>query len=148
MKAQAIRGTVSAEPGAQRDRLSMLLRERGIACLARICRAGITAGTVSRPEGEGFVTKLWRGLCQLADGAPEDNYGLPGTAKRERKSVICLVSALTFHAVNDQMPRRVWIAIGPKDWMPKIDDPPCASFGSPTSFFAMASRYTSKWRRD
>jgi predicted transcriptional regulator of viral defense system len=40
------------------------------------------------------------------------------------KGVICLVSALAFHGITDQMPRRVWIAIGPKDWKPRIDYPP------------------------
>jgi predicted transcriptional regulator of viral defense system len=40
------------------------------------------------------------------------------------KGVICLVSALAFHGITDQMPRRVWIAIGPKDWKPQIDYPP------------------------
>jgi predicted transcriptional regulator of viral defense system len=38
--------------------------------------------------------------------------------------VICLTSALAFHGITDHMPRRVWIAIGPKDWKPQIDYPP------------------------
>src|SRR3546814_8585426 len=32
--------------------------------------------------------------------------------------------SLAFHGITDQMPRRVWIAIGPKDWKPQIDYPP------------------------
>ena len=124
MKAQATRGTVSAEPGTQRERLSAFLRERGIARLAEIRRAGITAATVSRLEREGFVTRLGRGLYQLADAAPDGNHTLAEAAKRVPKGVICLVSALAFHGITDQMPRRVWIAIGPKDWKPQIDYPP------------------------
>lgn len=40
------------------------------------------------------------------------------------KGVVCLVSALAFHGITDRMPRRVWIAIGSKDWKPQVDYPP------------------------
>ena len=35
------------------------------------------------------------------------------------KGVVCLVSALAFHQLTDQLPRQVWMAIGQKDWAPK-----------------------------
>jgi predicted transcriptional regulator of viral defense system len=124
MNGQSTRGIVSAEPRPQREQLAAFLRERGIARLAEIRRAGITAATVSRLEREGFVTKLGRGLYQLADAALDSNHSLAEAAKRVPKGVICLVSALAFHGITDQMPRRVWIAIGPKDWKPRIDYPP------------------------
>lgn len=124
MKAQETRGTVSVEPRSQREQLAAFLREHGIARLAEIRRAGITAATVSRLEREGIVTKLGRGLYQLADAAPEGNHTFAEAAKRVPKGVICLVSALAFHGITDQMPRRVWIAIGSKDWKPQIDYPP------------------------
>ena len=124
MKAQRARGTVSDEPRPQRDRLASFLRAQGISRLAEIRRAGITAATVSRLEREGVVTKLGRGLYQLADASPEGNHSLAEAAKRVPKGVICLVSALAFHGITDQMPRRVWIAIGPKDWKPQIEYPP------------------------
>jgi predicted transcriptional regulator of viral defense system len=119
-----IRGNVPSEPDSQRQRLAAFLREEGIARLAEIRRAGITATTVSRLEREGVVTKLARGLYQLADVAPEANHSLAEAAKRVPRGVICLVSALAFHGITDQVPRRVWLAIGPKDWKPQIDYPP------------------------
>jgi predicted transcriptional regulator of viral defense system len=124
MKTPEIRGTVSDEPRTQREQLAAFLRERGMARLAEIRRAGVTAATVSRLEREGFVARLGRGLYQLADAAPEGNHSLAEAAKRVPKGVICLVSALAFHGITDQMPRRVWIAIGPKVWKPEIDYPP------------------------
>lgn len=124
MKAQVTRGIVSEQPPTQREQLAAFLRERSIARLAEIRRAGITAATVSRLEREGFVTRLGRGLYQLADAAPEGNHSLAEAAKMVPKGVICLVSALAFHGITDQMPRRVWIAIGPRDWKPQIDYPP------------------------
>jgi len=124
MKPRETRGTVSVEIPTQREQLAAFLRERGIVRLAEIRRTGITAATVSRLEREGIVTRLARGLYQLADAAPEGNHSLAEAAKRVPKGVICLVSALAFHGITDQMPRRVWIAIGPKDWKPQIDYPP------------------------
>jgi predicted transcriptional regulator of viral defense system len=117
--------TLSAEYRPQRQQLAAFLHEHSIARLAEIRRAGITAATVSRLERAGFVTKLGRGLNQLADAAPEGNHSLAEAAKRVPKGVICLVSALAFHGASDQMPpRRVWIAIGPKDWKAHVDHPP------------------------
>src|SRR5487761_337478 len=115
---------VSRAPRPQREQLTAFLCARGIARLHEIRRAGVTAATVSRLEREGIVTRLGRGLYQLADATLEGNHSLAEAAKRVSKGVICLVSALAFHDITDQMPRRVWIAIGPKDWKPKIDYPP------------------------
>src|SRR3546814_11337303 len=35
-----------------------------------------------------------------------------------------MISALAFHGLTDQMPRRVWVAIGPSDWSPVPAYPP------------------------
>jgi predicted transcriptional regulator of viral defense system len=35
-----------------------------------------------------------------------------------------LASALAFHGLTDQMPPKVWIAIGRKDWRPRLAYPP------------------------
>ena len=42
-------------------------------------------------------------------------------AKRALKAVICLTSALSFHQLTDQLPRRIWFAVGAKDRAPRID---------------------------
>ena len=34
------------------------------------------------------------------------------------------MSALAFHSLTDQLPRQVWLAIGQKDWAPKLDGTP------------------------
>lgn len=123
MKTRIRRGIVSTAP-SQRDLLLEFLREHGIARLVEIRHAGITAATVSRLQREGLVVRLGRGLYQLADAAPEGHHSLAEAAKRVPKGVVSLVSALAFHGITDQMPRRVWIAIGAKDWKPRIEYPP------------------------
>jgi len=57
------------------------------------------------------------------DSVQELDTALIEIAKRAPKAVIGLTSALSFHQLTDQLPRRVWIAIGAKDWAPKIDYP-------------------------
>ncbi len=86
--------------------------------------AGITATTVSRMEQAGEVVRLARGLYQLPDSALDPQQSLAEAARLVPKAVICLGSALALHGLMDQMPPKVWIAIGRKDWRPRISYPP------------------------
>lgn len=108
----------------QRQIARTVLAERGIARLAELRNAGVTAATVSRMERDGEVIRLARGLYQLPDAELAANHSLAEVAKRVPKAVICLVSALAFHGLTDQLPRHVWLAIGRKDWAPKPDGTP------------------------
>lgn len=49
---------------------------------------------------------------------------LAEAAKLVPRGVVCLVSALAFHELTDQIPARAWIALGPKDWRPQGRQPP------------------------
>jgi predicted transcriptional regulator of viral defense system len=101
-----------------------VLAERGMVRLAELRNAGVTAATMSRMERDREVIRLARGLYQLPDAELDVNHSLAEAAKRSPKAVICLVSALAFHGLTDQLPRQVWLAIGSKDWAPKPDDMP------------------------
>jgi predicted transcriptional regulator of viral defense system len=108
----------------QRERVLALLARRGMARLSELGAEGVTAATVSRLEREGAVVRLSRGLYQLP-GAPLDtHHALAEAAKKTPKGVIALTSALAFHGLTDEMPRRIWMAIGHKDWAPKASYPP------------------------
>lgn len=109
---------------SQRERLLRFLQERGMARSAEIQRAGITAATLSRLVAEGMVLQLSRGLYQLPNSVGHVHHTLAEASMRVPRGVVCLVSALAFHGLTDQMPRRVWMAIGTKDWKPIIDYPP------------------------
>ncbi|MFZ2100094.1 MAG: type IV toxin-antitoxin system AbiEi family antitoxin domain-containing protein [Oricola sp.] len=109
---------------SQREIARELLAGRGILRLAELRDAGVTAATVSRMEKDGEVIRLARGLYQLADAELDANHSLAEAAKRFPKGVICLVSALAFHGLTDQLPKKVWMAIGRNDWTPKPSDMP------------------------
>ena len=110
--------------GMQRDLVRELLQVQGIVRLSEFRSAGITAATVSRMLRDGEVIRLARGLYQLPDAPLDANHSLAEAAKRVPKGVVCLVSALAFHGLTDQLPRGVWMAIGTKDWAPKAGTPP------------------------
>ena len=113
-----------AVPESQQDRAISLLKQRGMARLSELTRAGVTAATVSRMKEKGLILQLSRGLYQLPDAALDVNHSLAEAAKLVPKGIICLVSALAFHGLTDTIPSRVWIAIGPKDRLPRANQPP------------------------
>ncbi|MEO6279414.1 type IV toxin-antitoxin system AbiEi family antitoxin domain-containing protein [Roseateles sp.] len=114
----------ASDTSTQRTQALALLQRRGITRLAEFSAAGITATTVSRMERAGEVVRLARGLYQLPDAALDAQQSLAEAARLVPKGVICLASALAFHGLTDQMPPKVWIAIGRKDWRPRVTYPP------------------------
>lgn len=109
---------------SHRERIIGMLKQTNVARLSEILATGVTATAVSRLKREGAIVRLGRGLYQLADSPIELHQALVEVAKLVPKGVICLVSALSYHELTDQIPRRVWVAIGPKDWRPQINYPP------------------------
>ena len=64
------------------------------------------------------VIRLDRGIYQLADADLEVHHSFAEVAKRVPNGVVCLVSALEYHEMTDQLLPWTWIAIGYKDWKP------------------------------
>lgn len=108
----------------QRDRALALLRQGGLVRLSEFRQTGITAATISRLEAAGTISRLARGLYQLPNATLGANHTLAEASKLVPKGVICLTSALAYHELTDQLPARVWLAIGPKDWRPRLKYPP------------------------
>ncbi|PJE01526.1 MAG: transcriptional regulator [Mycobacterium sp.] len=111
-------------PASQREQARALLNATGMARLSELRDGGVSAATLSRMERAGEVVRLARGLYQLPDAELDVHHSLAEAAKVVPKGVICLTSALAFHGLTDQLPFRVWLAIGTKDWSPKADRPP------------------------
>jgi len=108
----------------QQDKALSLLKERGMMRLSEFIAEGITAATVSRMEKNGRLLQLGRGLYQLPDASLDANHSLAEAAKLVPKGVICLDSALAFHELTDRIPSRIWVAIGFREWRPRITHPP------------------------
>jgi predicted transcriptional regulator of viral defense system len=105
-----------ANAETQLDRAIVLMRRGGLMRLSEFKRAGITAATITRLGKAGKLSRLARGLYQLPNAIVGPNHTLAEASKLVPRGIICLTSALTFHGLTDQMPARVWLAIGGKDW--------------------------------
>lgn len=108
----------------QRENLIRLLKRRNMARAKELQSSGVAAATIARAVNDGLVVRVGRGLYQLPDAETDTAQNLAEAHKRVPKGVICLISALAYHGLTDQMPRKVWIAIGAKDWQPAVDYPP------------------------
>lgn len=103
----------------QRERAIELFRRQPMLRLSELTSEGVTAATVSRMKASGDIVQLGRGLYQIADAPIDAHHSLVEAAKLVPKGVICLVSALAFHDLTDTTPSRIWMAIGPKDRLPR-----------------------------
>lgn len=109
---------------SQKEKLRSLLDARSMMHAHELRDAGISAQTIARAVESGEVERISRGVYQKRGAEVEENQILAEAAMRVPKGVVALVSALAFHGLTDQMPRRVWMAIGTSDWAPVQSYPP------------------------
>jgi predicted transcriptional regulator of viral defense system len=79
---------------------------------------------ISRLCRKGLLSRVGRGLYELADNEPSTNQTLVEACKRVPQGVVCLLSALRFHEIGTQLPHKVWLAIPSKAARPRIEYPP------------------------
>lgn len=96
-----------------------LVRTHGVLRPRDLADHGLPRTALARLLAKGAVERIGRGLYALRQDEPTEHRTLAETAKAYPKGVVCLLSALQFHQLTTQMPRRVWIAIGVKDWAPR-----------------------------
>lgn len=85
---------------------------------------GVHYSTLYGMRDAGLLEQLSRGVYRLAELKGVSKYDVVTVAERVPNAVLCLVSALDFHGIGTQIPSGVSIAIGPKDWRPRLDYPP------------------------
>lgn len=64
------------------------------------------------------IERIGRGNYQKSNAEVAEDQILAEATLRVPKGIVALLSALAFHDLTDQMPRRVWIAMGASDWAP------------------------------
>lgn len=113
-----------AMPHTQRDHLRAMVAQHGIVRAQELRKAGIAGTTIQRALENGELVRIGRGLYQDSRSDIDTDQALAEVAKRIPKGVIAMISALAFHGLTDQMPRKVWVAIGSSDWSPVPAYPP------------------------
>ena len=112
------------QANSQRAKLRKLFTTHIMMRASELRAAGIGPQTIARAVENGEIERISRGLYQKHNAENEEHQRLAEAALRVPKGVIALTSALAFHDLTDQMPRRVWMAIGTSDWAPVQSYPP------------------------
>jgi len=101
-----------------------LKKNNGIATFADIINAGFHKDTLSLLLKSDQIEKISRGLYRLKEGINLSNPDLITASIKIPKGVVCLISALSFHNITNEIPRYIELAI-PRGTHPnKIDYPP------------------------
>lgn len=108
----------------QRTKLRNILKVHPMVRAQELRDAGIGPETIARAVNDGELDRISRGLYQQPHADIDTDQALAEIAKRFPKGVIAMISALAFHGLTDQMPRRIWVAIGKSDWAPVPSYPP------------------------
>ena len=108
----------------QREKAIRVLRSKGIVRAVELRNAGVVPSTLSRLEREGLLTRLDRGLYQLANAKIETHHTLAEAAAAVSDGIVCLTSALAYHELTDQLPRYVWLAVPYTKRTPQLSNVP------------------------
>jgi len=109
---------------SEREEVLGLLSTRGVLRPRDVVAQGLRGASLWELAQEGLVERLSRGSYRLIDHEPTGHEALIHVAARVPGSVVCLLSALSFHLLTTQLPFQVWIAVGPRDRHPRLDWPP------------------------
>jgi predicted transcriptional regulator of viral defense system len=108
----------------QRTVLAQLLMQHPIVRAYELRSKGIDPKTISRAVAAGELIRISRGLYQRPDSDIDTHQALAEAAKKVPRGVVAMVSALAYHELTDQMPRKVWMAVSVKDWSPSASSYP------------------------
>jgi predicted transcriptional regulator of viral defense system len=85
---------------------------------------GIHPETINRMLERELITKEEKGLYKLAEKQIETDPDIINIAKLVPKAVFCLLTALSFHDMTREIPRRVYVALPFGYKAPDISHPP------------------------
>ncbi len=109
---------------SRKEQVLALARRKGVLRPRDLDGPGIPREHLRRLHAQGLLLRRGRGLYVPADARPTENQSLVEACKRVPRGVVCLLSALQFHELTTQAPFEVWMAVGGKAWLPRVDDPP------------------------
>ena len=102
-----------------------LIQSKGAVRSRELVEAGVARVQLSRMVAAGELIRLARGVYTAPGVAlPGSEEGVLVVAERIPEASLCLLTALRLHGLTTQAPFEVWIAIGNKDRLPRLDWPP------------------------
>jgi predicted transcriptional regulator of viral defense system len=108
-----------------KDQATAIFRDNGgLLRSSEARRLGIHPQTLSRMVDQGVLEKLERGVYHLKAFELQGDSDMVLVAKLVPRAVFCLLSALSFHDMTTQIPRKVYIALPQSVKQPAIGHPP------------------------
>jgi predicted transcriptional regulator of viral defense system len=117
-----------AKPAAVDPRIRRALGDHAVVRAADLFDLGLHPRTVYGLRDAGELEQVSRGIYRLASAPVPPHLDLLVVAVRAPHAVVCLVSALAFHELTDEIPHEVSIAILRGATAPVIDHPPVRIF--------------------
>ena len=108
----------------QREIVKELLGSTPLMNSREFSSEGIDTKTLTRMVDEGAIHRIARGLYTAPDYIPGTHHSLLEACKLIDTSVVCLLSALSFHEIGTQNPSEVWIAVPRGTRMPEVSEYP------------------------
>lgn len=112
-------------PATVTQEVKDFVRSKGLVRPRDVADAGFPTHLLYRLRDRGELIQVASGLFKHPDSPVTDKHTYAAVAKLVPRGVICLLSALAFHEIGTQTPRRVWMALDRENRRrPKISDPP------------------------
>ena len=96
--------------------------------MSEALRYGISRYTLYKMRDSGVLERVSRGIYRLVELPPISQPDLVTVSLRFPKSVVCLISALSFHEMTTQIPHAVSVAVSRNARMPSLDYPPLQAY--------------------
>lgn len=93
------------------ERLQTLQKEKGVLRRSDLIENGIPLSYLSRMVARNLLIRSGRGLYTPAMADITEHHSLVEVSRQVPASVICLLSALSFHQLTTELPSSVWIAL-------------------------------------
>jgi predicted transcriptional regulator of viral defense system len=119
---------VNETKASSKAALSIFRRKGGVLHTTDAIRGGIHPRTLYKLRDENQVVQISRGVYRLADLPEITNPDLVAVATRIPDSVVCLISALSFHEITTEVPHEVYVALARGSKPPRLDYPPLRVF--------------------
>lgn len=100
------------------EQVLRLAQSQGVLRARDLEERGLPSRYLSRLESRGKLKRVGRGLYRHPEAPVTEHHSLALVSARYPDVTACLLSALRFHELTTQMPRRVWVARSKGQWNP------------------------------